>query len=307
MGYIPCLGRIALFWEKSPLSFPWIPDPCSARHQILPLCPLWFMAPKQRKISAKSLSPKADMRWYPCLVAEEQTPPQGHWAGVPASASSPWLFLIMAWGSLSLLCAMSQAQPLCCCLGPSNLLERGHMHQEWARAMLKQEGSDRLPGLCGSRCPRPCSYTPHAASRGKMAASCWAAAGYLHCLVSVISPGHTLCVQVERDQRSRFPVRDVGGTCSHVCLTGFTNRGFANHVCLTMQLRPLLCSCEKSTWGCSWSCLLGTTSLCRPALALQERSPSGHVCSTNPLSWKVEAQAGLAGGAAGASPRFSLW
>lgn len=132
-----------------------------------------------------------------------------------------------------------------------------------------------------------------------MAASCWAVAGYLHCLMSVISPGHTLCVWVERDQRSRFPVKDAGGTCSHVCLTGFTDRGFASRVCLKLQLRPPLCSCEKSIWGCSWTCPLGTTRLCHHSLDLQERSPSGHVCSTNPLSWKVETQARLAGGAGG--------
>lgn len=101
-GYNPRLGRTALFWEKSPLSCPWLPEPYSARHQILPLCPLWFMASKQKKISAKSLSPKADICWGPCLVAEEQTPHQGHWAGVPVSASCPWLLFIMAWGSLSL-------------------------------------------------------------------------------------------------------------------------------------------------------------------------------------------------------------
>lgn len=196
-------------------------------------------------------------------------------------SSSSWL------GAVCLFpCTMSQAQPLRCCLGPSSPLERGHMHQEWARTMLKRKGSNSWPGLCRSRCPRTYSYTPHAASRGKMAASCWAAAGYLHCLMSVISPGHTLCVRVERDQRSRFPVKDAGGTYSHVCLTGFTDRGFANRVCLKLQLRPPLCSCEKSIWGCSWTCLLGTTRRCHHSLALQERSPSGHVCSTNPYPGK---------------------
>lgn len=64
-------------------------------------------------------------------------------------SSSSWL-----WAVCLFPCTMSQAQSLCCCLGPSSPLERGHMHQEWARAMLKQKGSNSRPGLCRSRCPR---------------------------------------------------------------------------------------------------------------------------------------------------------
>lgn len=186
------------------------------------------------------------MCWHFCLVAEEQTPIKvsGTVFLPPQAArdsSSPWL------GAVCLFpCTMSRAQPLWCCLGPSSLVKRGCVHQEQARATLKQKHSNSQLGLCRSRCPKTYSYSPCTASRDKMAAGCWPAVGYLHCLASVTGPANALCVPVVRDQTGSFPMRDTGGSCGRVCLAGFTDRGFADHIGPMLQSGPPLRSCGEN-------------------------------------------------------------
>lgn len=97
----------------------------------------------QRKVSTRSSSTKEEMCWHPCHVAKQWIPHLGLWDGLPSSASYLWLFLSRQLRAVFLfLCTTSQAQPSWCCLGLSNLLEHGCMHQKQARAKLKRASKE---------------------------------------------------------------------------------------------------------------------------------------------------------------------
>lgn len=294
MGYNSSSGRIALFWEKSPQPFPWLPGPILRQETNLPSSPAATHGIKTTGPCHKERSPQgAPHPYWRCagttaLRLRSRHPVRAsRMVFLPPQAahdsSSPLLGAVCIFPR-----AMSQAQPLWCCLGPGSLLKCGCVHQEQARTMLKQECSNSQSSLCGSGCLKTYSYPPHTARRDKMAASFQAAVGYLHCLMSVIILAHALCVRVVRDQRGGFPARDAGRICGCVCSAGFTDQGFADHILPALQHGPQLHSCGESIWGCSRTCLLGTTRLRHPALALQGRRLLGHVFSKTPPTPSLE-------------------
>lgn len=291
MAYSSSSGRITLFWEKSPRSFPWLPRPCSAGSWICHLCLLLCMVSKQwarasKKGLCKVLVTQSGDVLAPLPCGWGTDTPSGMVFLPPQAAhdsSSPWL------GAARLLPhAMSWAQPLWCCLGPASLLQCGRVHEERARAMLKQEPSNSQPSLCRKRCPRTYSYPPCTTSHDKTAAGCRAAVGYLHCLTSAAGLAHALCVQAVRDQRGGFPARDAGGICGQVCLAGFTNRGFADHIHPALQLGLPLGSWGRKHLRMVLDLLAMDHQAVLPCPGLAGEKPVGpRLCHKTPLPGKL--------------------